>query len=136
MARRGSSLVTAGVLFAAILALAHLSGAFVSYSPLNTRKLNTARRFFESDLGLAKEAAQEKSVDKDGKEVKSRLSPGDNFQMPQTEKEEEQAEYWRSDFDDLPDSEKVQSPAVIIALLTVIVPFVIGAYVLITSASA
>ena len=26
---------------------------------------------------------QEKSVDKDGKEVKSRLSPGDNFQMPQ-----------------------------------------------------
>mmetsp|Transcript_4069 Transcript_4069/g.11778 ORF Transcript_4069/g.11778 Transcript_4069/m.11778 type:complete len:134 (+) Transcript_4069:73-474(+) len=133
MARRGSSLVTAGVLFAAVLALAHLSGAFVSYSPLNTRKLNTARRFFESELGLAKE---EKTVDKDGKEIKSRLSPGDNFQMPQTEQEEEKAEYWRSDFDDLPDSEKVTSPAVIIALLTVIVPFVIGGYVLITSANA
>uniref|UniRef100_A0A7S3SMM5 Uncharacterized protein n=1 Tax=Strombidinopsis acuminata TaxID=141414 RepID=A0A7S3SMM5_9SPIT len=139
MARRSSSLATAGVVVVALLAIGNLSGAFVSSqmkvpSAANSRAPTpaTVRRVFESELGLAPES---KSVDKDGKEIKSRLSPGDDFVMPQNEEEEEKAQMWRSEFDDLPDAEKIQSPPVIIALLSVVIPFVVGAYVLISTVS-
>jgi len=58
----------------------------------------------------------------------------DGFIAPRTEAEEKAAMqkegggFWRSEFDDLPDNEKLQSPLVVLTLVLVTLPFAGGVY--------
>lgn len=52
--------------------------------------------------------------------------------MPRTPEDEKDMNFWRSDFDDLPAEEKLQSPLVILGFALLLLPFVGGVYYLAT----
>mmetsp|Transcript_20797 Transcript_20797/g.45813 ORF Transcript_20797/g.45813 Transcript_20797/m.45813 type:complete len:176 (-) Transcript_20797:187-714(-) len=95
-----------------------------------------AAAFFVAVRGSAR-AVQ--STARRAEEEKKSLSD-DGFIAPRTAAEEKQMlktigqkGFWRSEFDDLPVEEKLTAPGSIIALASVIIPCVLGAYLLVTS---
>mmetsp|Transcript_5924 Transcript_5924/g.14049 ORF Transcript_5924/g.14049 Transcript_5924/m.14049 type:complete len:164 (+) Transcript_5924:68-559(+) len=66
---------------------------------------------------------------------KERVSQSDDgFIMPQSAEEEKELQekqgFWRSEYDDLPDSEKIQNPLVIFTVIVCILPFAWGSSIL------
>mmetsp|Transcript_39547 Transcript_39547/g.93093 ORF Transcript_39547/g.93093 Transcript_39547/m.93093 type:complete len:125 (-) Transcript_39547:110-484(-) len=61
----------------------------------------------------------------------SSLSEGDDYKMPKTPEEEaaimKEKGFWKSEFDDLSDQEKVTSPVVLFVIAIITVPFAISA---------
>mmetsp|Transcript_36477 Transcript_36477/g.66845 ORF Transcript_36477/g.66845 Transcript_36477/m.66845 type:complete len:125 (-) Transcript_36477:36-410(-) len=112
MARGRSPLALVALMLGLLCMVGRIAVSFVSSSPGQaTRSAVTARQFM-------------------GKEGGS-LSPDDDYKMPKSKEEEAQIlqekGFWKSEFDDLSDGEKVTSPPVVFILVLITIPFAISA---------
>mmetsp|Transcript_4631 Transcript_4631/g.11216 ORF Transcript_4631/g.11216 Transcript_4631/m.11216 type:complete len:123 (-) Transcript_4631:105-473(-) len=114
MARRRSPLAFAAVMLGLAGMLGRIAVSFVSAPSQAARSAFTARQFMGKEGGL---------------------SPDDEYKMPKSKEEEtailKEKGFWKSEFDDLSDAEKVSSPPVVFILVIITIPFAISAYGLI-----
>lgn len=125
----GASLVIAALLGAAHFSYAPGDEAFVQATRgSRDARMLPARRLFGGETKETKET-------KEPEERESRSDDG--FIMPQSAAEEKRMlkkeGFWKSDFDDLPDSEKMSNPFVLITLVTFASPFIYCTYLLLSA---
>ncbi|CAE7215195.1 unnamed protein product [Symbiodinium natans] len=104
----------------AVLSLMYMGGL------LSTPFVNVSS---PASSAVARRAADKRPPPRD---LEPRLSPEDKYDMPRTPEEEKNMNYWRSDFDDLPAEEKLQSPLVVLGFFLLLTPFIGGFYTLVS----
>mmetsp|Transcript_34609 Transcript_34609/g.78216 ORF Transcript_34609/g.78216 Transcript_34609/m.78216 type:complete len:156 (+) Transcript_34609:56-523(+) len=137
-ARRSRSGLAVGAIFVAVLAACRLAGAFVSPRGAGVPAPSGVAGSLRAGGGRAQSVPREVFGDEEGtKERKSESDDG--FIMPATAEEEkayqEKEGFWRSDFDELSDGEKLGSPIVVVTLVLTVLPFLGGSLFLILNSA-